>query len=99
MNFIRRCAMQIFGVPDHRRCIHEERDREIWRSKKLHPELTWGQFSLKFGLSRGAAELAFKRAAKKEKRRLCHLHWLIVFVTPHLGIQNTRQEVTPNPPF
>jgi hypothetical protein len=49
----------IHRVPNHRVPLHHDRDRELWEFKKRNPRLTWGQLGYRFGMSNGAAELAF----------------------------------------
>jgi hypothetical protein len=70
-------ARSIYRVPNHRMPIREERDRELWRWKRMHPEWTWGQLGLKVGVSPGAAQLAYERQARREKLRLLSLHELL----------------------
>jgi hypothetical protein len=73
LSHIRSLARVIAGVPNHRRPIREVRDRELWLLKRMHPDWTWGQLGLKFDLSRGAAEFAYKRQARRERGRLYRL--------------------------
>ena len=75
-------ARTMYGAPNHRMSIHEDRDRDLWRLKKMHPEWSSGQLGLKFGLSRGAAELAYARQARREKRRLNRLHRIALACLP-----------------
>lgn len=67
-------ARRIYGLPNHRMAVHESRDRDLWRLKKIHPNLTWGQLALKGQVSPGSARLAYKRHAERERRRLKCLH-------------------------
>src|SRR5260370_26436647 len=53
LRHIANLAKNIYGVRNHRMAIHDARDRELWRLKRIHPERTFGQLGLKFGLSAG----------------------------------------------
>jgi hypothetical protein len=70
---IGRWARRLYGFPNHRSSVNQDRDRKLWRLKKRHPSWSWGTLGLKFEISNGAAELAYKRQAAREKQRLNQL--------------------------
>jgi hypothetical protein len=65
---------KIFALPDHRMIIRAERDLNLWRLKRAHPEWTFGELALRFGLRPGGAKQAYEREASRQKRRLVSLH-------------------------
>ena len=69
-NAIKRAMKELYGVPSHRAAVKISRDREIWLLKKKGPSLSFGQIGQKFGISDGAAELAYKRQVRREGVRL-----------------------------
>jgi hypothetical protein len=58
------------GIPDHRPARQEPRDAEIWQMRRSHPDMTFGQIGIRFGMKAPAVQRAFTRQTDREKKRL-----------------------------
>jgi hypothetical protein len=67
LDTLKREMRELYCMADNRPASHINRDREIWLLKNRIPALTWGQLGIKFSITPGAALLAYKRQAQREK--------------------------------
>ena len=63
---IRTSMKELYGILNHRLQINRSRDKELWLMKKRSPILSFGQLGRQFGMSSGAALLAYRRQARRE---------------------------------
>ncbi len=63
---IRTSMKKLYGVLSHRLQVNRSRDKELWRANRRSPMLSFGQLGLQFGMSSGAALLAYRRQARRE---------------------------------
>jgi hypothetical protein len=87
-------------IPQHRPLANRDRDRHLWQLKRAHSNWSWGRLARDFGISDGAAELSYKRQARRERRRLEELHraamWLQVASSPEICVLYPAGEASPS---
>jgi hypothetical protein len=66
----------LYRLPAHRPLVQEDRNRGLWQLKRLHPKWSWAAIGLRFNISPGAAERAYRRYSKNERNRLLRLYSL-----------------------
>jgi hypothetical protein len=97
LSHLRTAMKRLYGVQSHRTSTNINRDREIWLLHRQKRKLTWGQVGQKFKISDGAAEQAYKRHAKREKRRLVDFEKIVETMHRLYESRNKPEETSTNP--